>query len=92
MCEAFPALTPWEAREALQDDPDQLVLTIMQMRAFAAAKAHYAEKGDKGVPKSLRRMVELVKDIDVADMKAALTAKQAELDAAAGTGPPRGPG
>ena len=92
MCEAFPALTPWQAREGLKNDPDHLVLTIMEMRAFAAAKAHYAEKGDKGVPKSLRRLVELVKEIDVADMKAALAAKQAELDAAAGTGPPEGQG
>lgn len=47
VCEAFPGVLPSQAVRELDDDPEQTVLTILELRAYAAAKRAYDGAANK---------------------------------------------
>jgi len=54
---------PGEAVEALDNDPDCLILTIMLLRSFARTKAIYdTSKNKRDLPQS--RMMDLLQEIE----------------------------
>tara|TARA_R110000824_G_scaffold38438_2_gene117406 strand:- start:1527 stop:1832 length:306 start_codon:yes stop_codon:yes gene_type:complete len=46
ICEEF-TVTPQQAERLLLDDPEDRALDIVELRAYAAAKAHYDQAGGK---------------------------------------------
>ena len=76
ICEEFPGTLPTRALWELEHDPDQLVLTIMQLRAYARTKAAMdraktAEEAPTGA------LADLVMDITTDLVREAIAARRA---------------